>query len=756
MPPKDPEGDTSAAAAKSDRRAQRDRRRQEQAVAARVIQTHYRAKVAKAVKTKLQEKHQDAAAALIQARVRAPAVKKEVEQRRDEAKQKEEATKVLQGRVRRMQAVQEMTERKEHLGEVDEGLLEDAAVVIQTRYRGKAAVELRDDLKKGKGAAPEQQEEAALQIQAAIRGSAAKQEAVQRQKTAGAKLTATKLLQAKVRQLQIVRTLTQVKQQAEKMKQQQAREEEQLVKAAQERVAVLIQRRYRHQKALQDMNRRRDHRDADAAAMARLGEGDDDSDSEDLENAILTIQAKLRGKQERNKAKELIYDRDLVKQEAAVLQIQSKSRRLSAKLAVVKQRKKREEQNWAAALIQARYKGKQEGGQVQVKLAEARQEETVWAVNFIQARLRGKSVQSQAAGKLPELRERLAKNRKELKKLAIQELYDSKRAVDKTRTQEVMTEPAEDVWSAVKKAQRAQTDWPLAPLQLFVVSRHGYEGVYILLGGEGANGYSGLSGQWLIGDDNEATKGFNCSSGLVANAEPHEGFMPHRMKPGSWLRFDGVAWTADGRIHVTTTEQLDRAWQQRVARAAAVAQGDEATDATGDASPEGRRRFKPMIAREVEEAAREAPQGEDAERLTARVKRTKAQQASDHRQKAILAKARRAASQTLRPASKNLSVSPRQPHAASQGHARSQTPSNRFAPGADGSVWLVTSTSSASGRASAPQPAGDARAVARPKASEAINLLQGRKPAPLRDSRPRSPGKAQQKVIHGRVPAPLR
>ena len=56
--------------------------------------------------------------------------------------------------------------------------------------------------------------------------------------------------------------------------------------------------------------------------------------------------------------------------------------------------------------------------------------------------------------------------------------------------------------------------------------------------------YSGLSGVWLFGSDEEYQKRFSCEEGVIAGTDRHNGRMPDKVVHG-WQRDDGMTWIAD-------------------------------------------------------------------------------------------------------------------------------------------------------------------------------------------------------------------
>eukprot|EP00929_Paragymnodinium_shiwhaense_P089076 TRINITY_DN49329_c0_g2_i1.p1 TRINITY_DN49329_c0_g2~~TRINITY_DN49329_c0_g2_i1.p1 ORF type:complete len:1221 (-),score=359.10 TRINITY_DN49329_c0_g2_i1:127-3789(-) len=91
-------------------------------------------------------------------------------------------------------------------------------------------------------------------------------------------------------------------------------------------------------------------------------------------------------------------------------------------------------------------------------------------------------------------------------------------------------------------------------------------GVYELIRGKLVNGhpiwkrrkgkeywlFTGPSGQWFVGDEDEREDDFQCNTGYIASAEAHEGELPHEIQQGDWLRLDGSDWLDDA--HVIFTE----------------------------------------------------------------------------------------------------------------------------------------------------------------------------------------------------------
>eukprot|EP00929_Paragymnodinium_shiwhaense_P108052 TRINITY_DN74385_c0_g1_i1.p1 TRINITY_DN74385_c0_g1~~TRINITY_DN74385_c0_g1_i1.p1 ORF type:complete len:877 (+),score=183.10 TRINITY_DN74385_c0_g1_i1:224-2854(+) len=103
--------------------------------------------------------------------------------------------------------------------------------------------------------------------------------------------------------------------------------------------------------------------------------------------------------------------------------------------------------------------------------------------------------------------------------------------------------------------------------------------------------FSGIDGQWLIGDTDEHTADFECNTGIIASVDNHEGRMPHLMGASAWQHFDGVQWTVDSRIRVhekvlTDEERLARE-QARTVRLAAELEELRAFTRAADGGPKG-------------------------------------------------------------------------------------------------------------------------------------------------------------------------
>eukprot|EP00929_Paragymnodinium_shiwhaense_P074944 TRINITY_DN38330_c0_g1_i5.p1 TRINITY_DN38330_c0_g1~~TRINITY_DN38330_c0_g1_i5.p1 ORF type:complete len:750 (-),score=218.33 TRINITY_DN38330_c0_g1_i5:752-2728(-) len=95
----------------------------------------------------------------------------------------------------------------------------------------------------------------------------------------------------------------------------------------------------------------------------------------------------------------------------------------------------------------------------------------------------------------------------------------------------------------------------------------GCDGSYELVHGQLPNGYplwhrrgrdgddrwlfSGLSGQWIIGDMVERNLDLHCDTGIAATMTKHLGTMPDGLSRGDWQRFDGSDWKEDMTILVT-------------------------------------------------------------------------------------------------------------------------------------------------------------------------------------------------------------
>eukprot|EP00929_Paragymnodinium_shiwhaense_P095561 TRINITY_DN56756_c0_g1_i1.p1 TRINITY_DN56756_c0_g1~~TRINITY_DN56756_c0_g1_i1.p1 ORF type:complete len:2798 (+),score=582.29 TRINITY_DN56756_c0_g1_i1:165-8558(+) len=66
--------------------------------------------------------------------------------------------------------------------------------------------------------------------------------------------------------------------------------------------------------------------------------------------------------------------------------------------------------------------------------------------------------------------------------------------------------------------------------------------------------YSGLSGQWLVGDAEEMEQMFACDTGFIATQYAHGGLLPHELagtSMGSWMSFDGQAYHEDPTVAVS-------------------------------------------------------------------------------------------------------------------------------------------------------------------------------------------------------------
>mmetsp|Transcript_89705 Transcript_89705/g.252931 ORF Transcript_89705/g.252931 Transcript_89705/m.252931 type:complete len:479 (-) Transcript_89705:70-1506(-) len=94
------------------------------------------------------------------------------------------------------------------------------------------------------------------------------------------------------------------------------------------------------------------------------------------------------------------------------------------------------------------------------------------------------------------------------------------------------------------------------PVTLVVRSKQDYQGAFNLEPGTVVNGqplwkkvdanywiFSGTSGQWFIGDQDERDVDFNCDTGKMVSESSHQGVMPHKMGP-TWKEFNAAsqAW----------------------------------------------------------------------------------------------------------------------------------------------------------------------------------------------------------------------
>lgn len=61
--------------------------------------------------------------------------------------------------------------------------------------------------------------------------------------------------------------------------------------------------------------------------------------------------------------------------------------------------------------------------------------------------------------------------------------------------------------------------------------------------------FSGVSGQWVIGDEDERDENFDTDTGNVSTLARHNGAMPNKVTAGTWQRFDDD-WEADPAIKV--------------------------------------------------------------------------------------------------------------------------------------------------------------------------------------------------------------
>eukprot|EP00929_Paragymnodinium_shiwhaense_P087474 TRINITY_DN47641_c0_g1_i1.p1 TRINITY_DN47641_c0_g1~~TRINITY_DN47641_c0_g1_i1.p1 ORF type:complete len:705 (-),score=178.79 TRINITY_DN47641_c0_g1_i1:157-2271(-) len=104
--------------------------------------------------------------------------------------------------------------------------------------------------------------------------------------------------------------------------------------------------------------------------------------------------------------------------------------------------------------------------------------------------------------------------------------------------------------------------------------------------------FSGVSGQWLLGDQVEKNADFHVDTGILASLEEHKGVMPHRIGYGDWQRFDGSRWHEDTSV----TIQAVASGPRRLSASApdqgslGVARSQDATLALDDATLTPRRR----------------------------------------------------------------------------------------------------------------------------------------------------------------------
>eukprot|EP00929_Paragymnodinium_shiwhaense_P013428 TRINITY_DN121282_c0_g1_i1.p1 TRINITY_DN121282_c0_g1~~TRINITY_DN121282_c0_g1_i1.p1 ORF type:complete len:1831 (-),score=362.40 TRINITY_DN121282_c0_g1_i1:394-5886(-) len=59
--------------------------------------------------------------------------------------------------------------------------------------------------------------------------------------------------------------------------------------------------------------------------------------------------------------------------------------------------------------------------------------------------------------------------------------------------------------------------------------------------------FSGLRGAWLVGDDDELLRKFQCDTGWIASVKRHHGQLPHAVT--QWVRFTGDVWLEDKSVN---------------------------------------------------------------------------------------------------------------------------------------------------------------------------------------------------------------
>eukprot|EP00929_Paragymnodinium_shiwhaense_P005147 TRINITY_DN10670_c0_g1_i1.p1 TRINITY_DN10670_c0_g1~~TRINITY_DN10670_c0_g1_i1.p1 ORF type:complete len:2123 (+),score=588.44 TRINITY_DN10670_c0_g1_i1:301-6669(+) len=103
--------------------------------------------------------------------------------------------------------------------------------------------------------------------------------------------------------------------------------------------------------------------------------------------------------------------------------------------------------------------------------------------------------------------------------------------------------------------------------------------------------FSGLSGQWIIGDEDDAGAGFAGDTGYVASSQEHGGRMPHRLGEdgglGMWLLFGHGGWQSGCAVQVFSQ---DAGGQRQARRAARHAGPAAAAAAVVPGEPPGRMR----------------------------------------------------------------------------------------------------------------------------------------------------------------------
>lgn len=121
--------------------------------------------------------------------------------------------------------------------------------------------------------------------------------------------------------------------------------------------------------------------------------------------------------------------------------------------------------------------------------------------------------------------------------------------------------------------EKTAAEGPAAPKLLHVegTGEDGYDGNYELVEGKLPNGmplwkwqegdgnawiFSGTSGQWFFGDEDEEGLNFDCSLGNFCSESPHCGTFPHQLGEGSWMKFDfsGKEWVKEPALLIQEPE----------------------------------------------------------------------------------------------------------------------------------------------------------------------------------------------------------
>eukprot|EP00929_Paragymnodinium_shiwhaense_P076658 TRINITY_DN39446_c0_g1_i4.p1 TRINITY_DN39446_c0_g1~~TRINITY_DN39446_c0_g1_i4.p1 ORF type:complete len:2236 (-),score=608.99 TRINITY_DN39446_c0_g1_i4:800-7507(-) len=275
-----------------------------------------------------------------------------------------------------------------------------------------------------------------------------------------------------------------------------------------------------------------------------------------------------------------------------------------------------EEASTAAALIQARFRGKKAQSQRDdTRLANAARLQEDEAATVIQQRIRRKQMMAYRADrKAEEDAAVLIQNRiraKQAKQWAKEQGYDRLAEEEDDLDLEFDDAARQESRAASRKAMAESSDaWLSAkgrvPPQLLVESEKIGEGIYEHLEDTPVNGYplwrrrdgkywiySGLSGQWFIGDKEERRQGFKCSSGFLASGAEHGGAMPDRIGLGGWLRMESFGWKVDPSVDVAPLASRSHRPPAPVKPAMAAADGPPPRRAVGmknwDAAARARR-----------------------------------------------------------------------------------------------------------------------------------------------------------------------